>query len=487
MENKLVKERINKLNEIRSWGINPYPYTFDKKHSTVDLISKYSDLEAEEKRDVKVSIAGRIMFLRNMGKAAFFNIQDQDGKIQCYIRKDDVNDQYKVFKKCDVGDIVGIKGTIFKTKKGELTVHVKEFELLCKSIQPLPEKYHGLKDVELRYRQRYVDLIMNPEVRDVFRKRTVIHHTIKRILDSEGFLEVATPVLQEIYGGASAKPFVTHHNTLKCDLYLRISNELYLKRLLVGGFEKVYEFVKDFRNEGVDTTHNPEFTQVEWYEAYTDYHRSMELFEKVYSECCKAVNGSTKVTYQGEEIDFKVPWRRATMAELIKEYTKLDILKKSREDLADYCAKENIESKGSSWGAFVEAIFEDKCEKYLIQPIFVMNHPIESTPLCKPLRGDERFVERFEPYCNGWELGNSYSELNDPILQKKLLKDQVKRGRGGEEETHPMDEDFINAMEIGMPPASGVGIGVDRMVMLLTDSASIRDVIFFPTMKPKTE
>ncbi len=482
-ENRLVQERIKKREMLLESGINPYPHNFKLSHKASEIKEKY-DLKPEETTNDEVIIAGRLMTIRIMGKASFATIQDSTGRIQIYARKDDLGDSYKLFKKLDIGDIIGVKGFVFATRTGEITVHCKEFTLLTKTLRPLPEKYHGLQDVEMKYRQRYLDLIMNPEVRERFVKRSKIINSIRRTLQEKGFLEVETPTLQPIYGGANARPFKTHHNALDIDLYLRISNELYLKRLLVGGFDKVFEFVKDFRNEGIDTTHNPEFTQVEWYEAYADYYDGMRLFEETVSRAAKEVLGTTRIEFQGRTIDLKTPWKRMRMVDAIKEFAGIDVLNMSREELIDYCKKEGIEAKNNSWGMLVQAVFEEKCEEYLIQPTFIIDHPVETTPLAKPHRsGDERFVERFEPYINTWEVGNGYSELNDPVLQRKFLEEQVKRGRGGEEETHPMDEDFVQAIEYGMPPTSGVGMGIDRIVMLLTNSPSIRDVIFFPTMK----
>lgn len=487
--NQLIQERVRKLKEIQDKGINPYAYSFNKTHSSSELHEKYKDLQKAEETDDNCSFAGRIMQLRRMGKASFATVQDEFGRMQIYFQQDTLGKQeYKFLKKIDIGDIVGVEGTIFKTKTGELTIKVKRYKLLSKSIRPLPEKFHGLKDTELRYRQRYLDLIMNPEVKTVFKVRSAVTKAFREFLDSRGFIEVETPVLQPVYGGANAKPFETYHNALNMKLYLRISNELYLKRLIVGGFEKVYEFVHDFRNEGIDTTHNPEFTQIEWYEAYKDYKHGMKMFEEIISYAAKRVLGTTKIEFQGTRINLKPPWKRLRMVDAIKEYAKIDVLNMSREELLEYCKTEGIEFGSDSWGMLVASIFEEKCESELIQPTFIIDHPIETTPLCKPLRsGDTRFVERFEPYINGWEVGNAYSELNDPILQKKLLEDQEERGRGGEDETHPMDTDFVKAIEHGMPPTSGVGVGFDRIIMLFTNNPSIRDVILFPTMKPKEE
>lgn len=486
MEDQYFKERKKKLEDLKSNGINPYPYTFDITNNAKAILEHYQHLKAGEETQDTYSIAGRIVLTRPMGKIVFMHILDASGKIQILLKESALpKKDFSQHKSIDLGDFVGIKGTIARTRMGEISVIAQEFTVLCKSLRPLPEKYHGLKNVETRYRKRYIDLIMNPEVRETFRKRTIIIKKIREILDKEGFLEVETPVLQPIYGGASAQPFTTKHIALDMTLYLRISNELYLKRLLVGGFEKVYEVVKDFRNEGIDTTHNPEFTMIEWYEAYKDYTRGMELFERIYEEACIAVHGTTTVQFQGKTIDFKRPWTRRKMTDLIAEYANIDVLSMNAKDLLTYAEKHKIEFKDDSWGMLVQAIFEATCESHLQDPIFVIDHPIETTPLCKQTKYDPRMVERFEPFANGWELGNAYSELNDPELQKKLLQDQVNRRKKGEEDTHPMDEDFIEAIETGMPPASGVGLGIDRMIMLLTDSPSIRDVILFPTMKNK--
>jgi len=484
-QNPLVREKLRKLEELRKLGINPYPYNYNKTHSTDDVLSKHSKLKPEEITKDIVSVAGRIMTLRDMGKAAFCHIQDEFGRIQIYLRQDQLKN-FNILKLLDLGDIIGVRGKVFKTKTGEISVWAEELTLLTKSINPLPEKFHGLKDIETRYRQRYVDLITNPEVKNIFRIRTAMVNSFRRYLNERGFLEVETPTLQPVYGGANAKPFETYHNELKTKLFLRISNELYLKRLLVGGFEKVYEFVKDFRNEGIDTTHNPEFTQLEWYMAYGDYNDGMKMFEEIVSKTAKEVLGTTKINYQGKEIDLAVPWKRLKMVDAIKKYSGLEVEKMSQQELLKYCKDEGIEYKSDRKGMLIQAIFEAKCEEHLIQPTFIIDHPIETTPLCKTLRnGNQEFVERFEPYINGWEIGNAYSELNDPILQKRLLLEQVERGRGGEKETHPMDDDFINALEYGMPPTSGVGVGFDRLVMLFTNSPSIRDVILFPLLKPE--
>lgn len=516
--NDLVKNRLLALEEIKKLGVNPYPHRFDVTADSAQILNTFKDpadeAEAEVQKQKIVSVAGRIMAIRKMGKASFCHIKDETGKLQIYIRQNDVGEQlYKLFKLLDIGDIIGVNGYVFRTKMGEISVHAVSFELLTKTIQPLPVVkeettetggkiiHDAFADVELRYRQRYIDLIVNDNVKDTFIKRTKIIQSLKRTLEKYNFFEVETPTLQSIYGGANARPFATHHNALDIPLYLRISNELYLKRLVVGGFNRVYELVKDFRNEGIDRTHNPEFSQIEWYQAYGDYNDSMNLFEEVVENACLAVHNNTKIEYQGVEIDLKAPWRRLKMVDAIAEKCGIDVLNMKKADIIKYMDDKNFEldpKLSHSKGLVIAALFEAACEEDLVQPTFVMDHPIDTTPLCKPLRQYSMhqleemkqdpeqviFVERFEPYINKWELGNSYTELNDPILQRKLLEEQVERGRGGEEETHPLDEDFLRAIEIGMPPTTGVGLGVDRLVMLLTNSPSIRDVLFFPLMRP---
>jgi lysyl-tRNA synthetase class 2 len=517
-QNELIKRRLEELEQIKKLGINPYPYRFDVTSNSVDIISNFLDPQSEEETEKNkaniVSIAGRISAIRKMGKATFCHIKDDKGRIQLYLRKDDIGEaSYSALKLLDIGDIIGVQGYVFRTKTGEISIHCNSFTLLAKSVQPLPvvkeevtesgEKiiHDAFADIELRYRQRYIDLIVNDNVKEVFIKRIKIINSIKRTLENYNFLEVETPTLQTIYGGANARPFITHHNALDLNLYLRISNELFLKRLIVGGFNRVYEFVKDFRNEGIDRTHNPEFTQVEWYQAYGDYNDSMDLVEEVVEQACIAVNGTTKITYQGTEIDFKRPWKRLKMTDAIKEVTGLDVLNLTKDEIMSYMNQKEIEFDkriSFSKGLLIAVLFEEICENNLVQPTFIIDHPIETTPLCKPLREYSQeeleemknnpekviYVERFEPYINKWEMGNAYSELNDPILQRFLFEEQVERGRGGEEETHPMDDDFLNAIEIGMPPTTGVGLGIDRLVMLLTNSVNIRDVILFPLMKP---
>lgn len=490
-DNVLIQERKEKLRKLRELGINPYPYKFDRKHVSSYVLNKYSKLALGEKSEDIVTVAGRIVQLRKMGKAAFAHIQDHDGKIQIYLRQDDIKEKYELLKYLDIGDFVGCTGKVFKTKLGEITVYIDDLEVLTKSLRPLPEKFHGLKDPELRYRMRYVDLIMNPAVKDVFVSRAKVINLIRKYFDDCGAIEVDTPCLQSVYGGAAARPFKSHLHALNMPIYLRISNELYLKRLIVGGFDKVYEFARDFRNEGIDKTHNPEFTQVEMYESYVDYEHMMKHVEKIYELAAKELHGSTKFKFGEHEIDVKTPWRRMTMIEAVNEFADLqdsgitDISKASEDELREIIKNYNIEVKGDlSRGMMIQAIFEELCEDKLIQPVFIIHHPIESTPLCKTLRnGDETTVERFEPYIAGMEIANGYSELNDPILQKKLLEEQAEQLRGGSEEAHPYDDDFVRAIEYGMPPTGGVGIGIDRMVMVLTNSASIRDVILFPFMK----
>jgi len=516
-QSELVKRRYEELEHIKAMGINPYPHRFDVSHYSKNIIDSFVDFtdddQKEKSKENIISLAGRIMAIRKMGKACFVHIKDEQGKIQLYIKKDDVGEElYNLLKLLDIGDIIGAVGYVFRTKTGEVSIHCNSLTLLTKSLHPLPvvkeevlesgEKivHDAFADVELRYRQRYIDLIVNDGVKDVFIKRTKIIQSIKRTLEAQNFFEVETPTLQSVYGGANARPFVTHHNSLDMSLYLRISNELFLKRLIVGGFNRVYEFVRDFRNEGIDRTHNPEFTQVEWYQAYGDYFDSMNLFEKVVEQACIDANGTTKIMYGETEIEFKAPWKRVKMVDAINEKNGIDVLSMSKEEIINWMVKNdiNFDRKIShSKGLIISALFEETCEGELIQPTFITEHPIDSTPLCKPLReysmeqlaemkNDPEaviFVERFEPYINKWELGNSYTELNDPILQRSLLEGQVERGRGGEEETHPMDEDFLRAIEVGMPPTTGVGLGVDRLVMLLTNSQTIRDVIFFPLMR----
>jgi lysyl-tRNA synthetase class 2 len=482
--NEIIKARIQKLEELRKMGINPYGQKYDRTHNCIEIKEKFEELEGKD-----TSVAGRIMAIRGHGKAAFFDIQDEKGRLQIYIKKDHVGDgNYEIFKKLDIGDIVGIKGKVFKTQKGEISVMADEVTLLAKSLRPLPEKWHGLKDVDTRYRQRYLDLIVNPDVRKTFVIRSKIIKAMRDYLDARGFMEVETPVLTPLAGGAAARPFITHHNALDMDLYLRIATELYLKRLIVGGFEKVYEIGKDFRNEGISIKHNPEFTMIELYQAYADYHDMMELTEDMISHIAKEVLGTTKVVYQGEEIDLTPPWQRMTMKEAVKKYTGVDFDEIKTDEEAREIAKKlgvEVEDKDTK-GKVLNAIFEEKVEEHLVQPTFIVDYPIEISPLAKRKEDDPDFTYRFELFITRREMANAFSELNDPIDQRERFLEQLKEREAGDEEAHAFDEDFIIALEYGMPPTGGLGIGIDRLVMLLTDSYSIRDVILFPTMRPKS-
>ncbi|MFH1399020.1 MAG: lysine--tRNA ligase [Candidatus Woesearchaeota archaeon] len=479
MEENLIKERRRKLEELQSLGVNPFAYSFAKNDYSKDIVD---GSDAYQGKTVKV--AGRIMTLRDMGKVTFTHIQDGKGKIQLYLREDDIKDSYKIVKLLDIGDFVGAEGSVFKTHKGEVTVKVEKLVLLTKSLRPLPEKWHGLKDPEIKYRQRYLDLIMNPEVKGIFLKRAAIYKAIREFLDGRGFVEVRTPILQTQYGGANARPFVTRINAWNMQMYLRIAYELHLKRLVVGGFEKIYDLSSCFRNEGVDKTHNPEFAMMEIQWAYADYNDMMKLTEELYEYVAKKVNGSTIIEYEGRQIDLKAPWRRISVKDAIKEYAHVDVDKLNDTELKSVLDKNNIVHKNPSRGELILLLFE-MCEAKLMEPTHVIDHPKESCPLSKPHRKNPELIERVEPFINGWEVGNGYSELSDPDLQRELLREQAERGRGGDEEAHPMDEDYVTALEYGLPPNAGMGIGVDRMVMLLTGAATIRDVILFPVMKPK--
>jgi len=488
-EDQIIEERLKKLKELRKDGINPYPYSYEVKNYAKDLQEKYDKLKAEEKTKDKVKIAGRLINVRDLGKIAFGVIADSTSKIQFVLQ--DGETPAKVFeflkKYIDSGDFIGVEGIVFRTKRGELSVLVNKIELLSKSTLPLPDKFYGLQDKEERYRKRYLDLIMSPEVREVFVKREKILDLTREFLKARAFHEIDTPYLQTVYGGAAAKPFQTHLNALNIPLFLAISPELYLKRLIVGGYDKVFTIARNFRNEGIDRWHNPEFTMMEIYWAYTDYTDMMSLQEDLFEHICKKINGSTKITIRGTEVDFKKPWKRVTMADAIKKSAKIDVLKMDEKELREFIEENKVELKGKGWGWYVQSIFEHFCEKDLIQPTFVIDHPRETTPLCKIHRKDERLIERFESFCMGTELSNAYSELNDPIEQRKLLEDQQKELTSGNNEANPYDEDFVNAIEIGMPPTSGIGIGIDRMIILLTGQESIRDVIMFPFMKPETK
>ena len=484
-ENQLVAIRKDKLQKLKDDNQNPYEVTsYDVDAHSKEIIDNFVD-DAEEPRNV--SIAGRITSWRDMGKANFIDLTDMQGKIQVYVRKDDVGEEaYAEFKTWDIGDIVGIKGFAFRTRRGEVSVHTKEIKLLSKSLRPLPEKYHGLKDTDLRYRQRYVDLIVNPEVRDTFLKRSQIIREIRSYLDGLGFVEVDTPVLHTLEIGAAARPFVTHHNTLDIDMYLRIETELYLKRLIVGGFDKVYEVGRIFRNEGMDTSHNPEFTSIEMYQSYADYFDMMNLIEKMYAELTKSICGAETINYQGVEINMAAPWERLTMAEAVKKYAGVNYDDWADDAAARAVAKANHievpEGDKATKGHVLIAFFDECVEEKLIQPTIIYDYPVENSPLAKRKPSNPAFTERFEYFIYAREMGNAFSELNDPIDQRGRFEKQVaeRRAQGVNAQ---VDEDFINALEYGMPPTGGLGLGLDRLVMLLTDSASIRDVLLFPTMK----
>ena len=480
--NQLLKVRREKLAELQEQGNDPFTITkYDVTAHTQQIKDNYEQFEGKD-----VSIAGRMMSKRVMGKASFCNIQDRDGNIQCYVARDSIGeDAYKAFKKMDIGDIVGIKGTPFTTKTGEKSVHVAEITLLSKSLQILPEKFHGLTNTDIRYRQRYVDLIMNPEVKDTFIKRSKIMKEIRNFLDGRDFMEVETPMLVSNAGGAAARPFETHYNALDEDVKLRISLELYLKRLIVGGLERVYEIGRVFRNEGVDTRHNPEFTLMELYQAYTDYEGMMELTESMFRYLAEKVCGSTLISYNGTPIDLGKPFARLTMIDAIKQYAGIDFDQvKTDEEAKALADQHKIEYEARhKRGDIINMFFEEYCEDKLIQPTFIMDHPIEISPLTKKKPSDPNKVERFELYINTWEMCNAYSELNDPIDQRERFKAQDAAADAGDEEANHTDEDFLNALEVGMPPTGGIGYGIDRLVMLLTDSAAIRDVLLFPTMK----
>ncbi len=482
--NELRQERIRKAENLKAGGINPYPYGFDVTHSAGDIRNHFEDYE--EKTAVK--IAGRLRLIRKMGKASFADIHDQTGKMQLYFRRDDIGEEsYSIFKSLDLGDIIGVEGVPFKTKTGEITVKVKRFETLCKSLRPLPDKWSGLSDREKRYRRRYVDLIMNPEVAQVFRVRARMMNYIREFLNRRGFLEVETPVLQPLYGGALARPFVTHHNTLDMDLYLRIADELYLKRLIVGGMERVYEVCKDFRNEGMDRMHNPEFTMVELYQAYADYHDMMDLIEAMIQGMAEDILGGLKINYQSCEIDLSPPWERKTYYGLLEEKTGLCLQDMPDEELIKAAEKLEPEEsfQGKNRGQLIDAVFSAAVEPHLAGPIFVTDFPVEISPLTKLHRKEEGVTERFELYLFNREVANAYSELTDPLDQRRRFEQQDRWRLSGDAEAQPMDEDFLRALEYGMPPTGGMGLGFDRLTMFFTDQPSIRDVILFPQLRPE--
>ena len=488
--NDLISQRIKKLEELRSIGINPYGNSFRVNDSSGAITDKYSSLSAEElaAKQHHCTLAGRIIALRSFGKAAFAHIQDNDGRIQIYIKKDGVGeDAYSIFKKVDIGDFIGIDGILFRTKTGELTIEVEKFSILSKSIRPLPEKWHGLTDIEARYRQRYVDLIVNSDVKNVFKTRSRIIKEIRDYLDSHGFLEVETPMMQPIPGGATARPFKTHHNALGIDLYLRIAPELYLKRLIIGGFERVYEINRNFRNEGLSIKHNPEFTMLEFYMTYSDYNDLMILTEEMITTLSNKITGGMKISAWGHEIDLTPPWDRLTLRDSVIKYTNID--KKVLEDrnlAIEWARREEIPVKGDeSLARIILEIFEKKVEEHLIKPTFIIDYPTEISPLARRKNDDPDITERFELYIAGIEVANAFSELTDPEDQRQRFLAQEKERAVGDEEAHKMDEDFIRALEYGMPPTAGEGIGIDRVVMLFTGQRSIRDVILFPHMRPE--
>jgi len=484
--NEQVMLRRQKLADLQSQGKDPFDvYKVNRTHTSKEVKDNFESLENQT-----VTVAGRLMSKRVQGKAGFSHIQDRFGRLQMYIKIDDVGEEkLKEFKTLDLGDWISVTGFVFKTKTEETSVHIKDFQLISKSLKPLPDKWHGLKDPDLRYRQREVDLIMNENVRETFIKRTQIIRYVREFLDNRGYLEAETPILSPIAGGAAARPFTTHHNALDIDMYLRIATELYLKRLIVGGFEKVYDMGKNFRNEGIDIRHNPEFTMIELYEAYADYNDMMELMENLVAYVCQKVNGTTKITYQDTEIDLTPPWRRLSMVDAVKEYADIDFTTIKTDEEAQAIAKEKHlefkkEIKDCTKADVLNGLFEEYAEHHLIQPTFLIDYPVEISPLTKKKRGNAAFTERFEGFIFGREVCNAYSELNDPIVQRDRFEQQAKERELGDDEAYMIDEEFMSALETGMPPTGGLGIGIDRIVMFLTDATSIRDVLLFPTMKP---
>jgi lysyl-tRNA synthetase class 2 len=481
---ELLSHRREKLKKLKERNINPYPYNFKRTHTSSEIVKDFEKLSRDE---TQVKIAGRMISVRLHGKSLFFHLLDGAGKIQVYVKSDEVGkEKFELFDLFDIGDHLGVTGKVFKTKTGEITIRATDFWILSKSLLPLPEKWHGLRDKELRYRQRYVDLIVNQEVKKIFLVRTELIKAIRKFLDDLGFVEVESPILQPLYGGAFARPFVTHHQTLDMDLYLRIADELYLKRLIVGGFERVYEISKSFRNEGMDRNHNPEFTMLELYQAYADYNDIMELYENLLNSVSKEVLGSAKFEFEGNQIDLTPPWRRLPLLDSIKEYAGADVANKSEEEIRKIASDLNVkEDLSRSKGKLIEAIFETLVQPNLIQPTFITDYPIEMSPLAKKHREKEGLTERFELFLGGCEMGNAFSELNDPLDQRERFKQQMELARRGEKEAQMLDEDFLRALEYGMPPTGGLGFGVDRLVMVLTNTRSIREVIFFPQMRPE--
>lgn len=488
--NEHMRVRLDKMNQMIEQGVDPFGDKFVRTHLASELKEAFEDKTKEEleTESIRSTIAGRIMTKRGKGKAGFSHIQDLSGQIQLYVRKDAIGDDaYQLFNTADLGDIVGVSGTVFKTNVGELSIKVDEFQILTKALRPLPEKFHGLKDVEQRYRQRYLDLITNPQSKETFVMRSKIIQSMRRYLDGEGFLEVETPMMHSIPGGAAARPFATHHNALDIPLYMRIAIELHLKRLIVGGLEKVYEIGRVFRNEGISTRHNPEFTMIELYEAYADYEDIMSLVENMVAHIAKEVTGSETVTYGEEEINLAPGWKRVHMADIVKEYTGVDFFEDiSDEEARDLAKQHQVEIKDNmTFGHILNEFFEQKVEEHLVQPTFVYGHPVEISPLAKKNKEDARFTDRFELFIVRREHANAFSELNDPIDQRERFEAQVKEKEAGNDEAHEMDDDFLEALEYGMPPTGGLGIGIDRLVMLLTNASSIRDVLLFPQMRNK--
>lgn len=481
--NELMQQRLKKLDDLKAKGIPAYGDKFNPTHHTAQIKDNFEQMEGQS-----VTIAGRLMIIRGQGKASFAELADMTGRIQLYVKENAIGqDLYDLFTSLDMGDIIGATGEVFKTKTGEVTIRVQTFELLSKSLRPLPDKYHGLRDKETRYRQRYLDLIVNPEVKDTFITRSRIIRAIRNYLDNQSFLEVETPMMHPIAGGASARPFVTHHNALDIELYLRIAPELYLKRLIVGGFERVYEINRNFRNEGMSYKHNPEFTMLELYQAYANYHDMMELTENLFAYAAKEVLGTTKINYEGVEIDMTPPWRRLTMIDAVKEYAGVDFnLIDSDEEARKVARDLGVEvDANATRGKVINELFEAKAEEHLVQPVFILDHPVEISPLAKRREDDPRLTYRFEGYIYRREMCNAFSELNDPVDQKGRFLAQVAEREAGDDEAQMMDEDFVRALEFALPPTGGLGIGIDRLIMLLTNSSSIRDVILFPTMRPE--
>ena len=486
--NALMDQRREKLEEIRQLGVNPYPYKYSPTHTTQEIHEQFAEVGDQPDETNSVRVAGRIMTKRDHGKSGFAHLQDGSGRLQIYVRQNAVGEEaYQVYRKLDVGDVIGVDGPVFRTRTGEITVLVSEVELLAKSLRSPPEKWHGLQNKETRYRQRYADLMMNPEVMQVFINRTRMIQAVREYLNQDGFIEVETPILQPIYGGATARPFITHHNALGMPLYLRIANELYLKRLIVGGFDRVYEFSRDFRNEGIDHDHSPEFTMIELYQAYADYEDMMCLTENLLAHTAQTVLGTTQISYKGDSISLDPPWRRLTMIESIKEEAGIDVDQLSDEELRNAVLDARVDLEGAApRGKLIAELFEVHVEPNLVQPTFIYDYPIEISPFAKKKRGSDRFVERFEFFIARMEMGNAFSELNDPIDQRERFIEGAKKQEDGDEDALMIDEDYLRALEYGMPPTGGLGFGIDRLAMLLMDQTSIRDVILFPQMRPES-